>query len=47
MAESFNELDVQHEWEEITHTHVYKGDKHSTHCSVIHAQYEYKYGKDR
>ena len=22
MAESFNELDVQHEWEEITHTHT-------------------------
>ena len=31
-----------------THTHVYKGYKHSTHCAMIHAQYyEYKYGKDR
>ena len=47
MAESFNELDAQHEWEEITHTHVYKGYKHSTHSAMIHAQYEYKYGKDR
>ena len=47
MAESFNELDVQHEWEEITHTHVYKAYKHSTQCAMIHAQYEYKYGKDR
>ena len=45
MAESFNELGVQHEWEEITR--VYKGYKHSTHCAMIHAQYEYKYGKDR
>ena len=25
MAKSFNELDVQHKWEEVTHTHVYKG----------------------
>ena len=36
MAESFNELDDQHEWEEITHTHAYKGYKHSTHCAMIH-----------
>ena len=47
MAESFNELNVQHEWEETTHTHVYKGYKHSIHCAMIHAQYEYKCGKDR
>ena len=47
MAESFNELDVQHEWEEITHTHVYKRYKNSTHCAMIHAQYEYKYEKYR
>ena len=47
MAKSFNELDVQHGWEEITHTHVYKGYKHSTHCAMIRAQYEYKYGKYR
>ena len=30
-----------------SHTHVYKGYKHSTHCAMIHAQYEYKHGKDR
>ena len=30
-----------------SHTHVYKGYKHSIHCAMIHAQYEYKYGKDR
>ena len=47
MAESFKELGVQHEWEEITHTHVYTGYKHSTHWAMIHAQYEYKYGKYR
>ena len=47
MAEPFNKLDVQHEWEEITLTHVYKGYKHSTQYAMIHAQYEYKYGKDR
>ena len=27
--------------------HMYKGYKDSTHCPMIHAQYEYKYGKDR
>ena len=42
-----NELDVQHEWEENTHAHVYKGYKHSTHCAMVHAQYEYKEGKYR
>ena len=30
-----------------THTHVYKGYKYSTQCAMIHAQYEYKHGKDR
>ena len=47
MAESFNELDVQYEWEEITHTHVSKVYKLSTHWVMIHAQNEYKYGKYR
>ena len=45
MAESFNELDVPHGWEEITHTH--KCTKGTSNCAMIHAQYEYKSGKDR
>ena len=45
MAESFNELDVPHGWEEITHTHTCTSG--TSNCAMIHAQYEYKSGKDR
>ena len=46
MAESFNELDGQHEWEEITHTRVQRVQAQYTLCNDTTTD-EYKHGTNR